>query len=159
MRPALLALQSLPTSLPRGTPYSASPVPKKGAAALTAAGAEVHRGSLDDLDNLTGGARAADGVIHTAFNHNFATYLANCEADIGIVKAPRRRPRAVRGPLLVTSGTGASKDGQKAADFSVHPRLKSEQAAAELAAQGVRASGHTASAVCPWPGAITASCR
>lgn len=113
---------------------------EEGAAALTAAGAEVHRGSLDDIDSLTGGARAADGVIHTAFNHNFATYLANCEADIGIVKALGAGLARSGGPLLVTSGTGASKDGQKAADFSVHPRLKSEQAAAELAAQGVRAS-------------------
>ena len=42
-----------------------------GAAALRAAGAEVQRGALDDLDSLRDGAARADGVIHTAFNHDF----------------------------------------------------------------------------------------
>src|SRR5436189_4791349 len=42
------------------------------AAALTAAGAEVHRGTLDDLDGLAAAAAASDGVIHLAFKHDIA---------------------------------------------------------------------------------------
>ena len=46
-----------------------------GAATLAAQGAEVHRGSLDDLDSLRSGAHQADGVIHTAFNHDFSNSI------------------------------------------------------------------------------------
>jgi uncharacterized protein YbjT (DUF2867 family) len=52
-----------------------------GAAALTALGAEVHRGSIEDLDSLKSGAAAADGVIHLAFNHDFSKWAENCELD------------------------------------------------------------------------------
>ncbi|MGH8326279.1 MAG: NAD-dependent epimerase/dehydratase family protein, partial [Steroidobacteraceae bacterium] len=43
-----------------------------GAQRLAAAGAEVHRGSLEDVESLKSGAAAADAVIHTAFNHDFS---------------------------------------------------------------------------------------
>ena len=52
-----------------------------GAAALAKTGAEVHRGDLDDLESLRSGAAAADGVIHTAFNHDFSQFAKNCEQD------------------------------------------------------------------------------
>lgn len=110
------------------------------AASLTAAGAEVHRGSLEDLDGLRRGAAAADGVIHTAFNHNFSTYLANCAADRPIIEALGSALVGSDRPLIVTAGTGFQQENQRAADFTAHPRLTTEAAAADLVAQGVRVS-------------------
>src|SRR3981081_3389344 len=59
------------------------------AAALKAAGAEVHRGSLDDLDSLRSGAAASDGVIHLAFKHDIAfsgDFQGAADADRGAVE-------------------------------------------------------------------------
>lgn len=52
-----------------------------GVKSLTDAGAEVHRGDLQDLEGLRCGAASADAVIHLAFNHDFSKFVANCEDD------------------------------------------------------------------------------
>ncbi len=57
------------------------------AAAVTAAGAEVHRGSIDDADSLRTGVAKADAVIHTAFNHDFSKFKENCENDRRVIDA------------------------------------------------------------------------
>src|ERR1700689_1640257 len=58
-----------------------------GAESLIAAGAEVHRGVLENLESLRSGAASADAVIHTAFNHDFSKYMANCESDRQVIEA------------------------------------------------------------------------
>ena len=74
------------------------------AAALGAAGAEVHRGTIDDLDSLRKAADAADGVIHLAFKHELAfsgDFQGAADADRGlrIVRRRRRQPFAAAGAL------------------------------------------------------------
>ena len=69
------------------------------AASLGAAGAEVHRGSLDDLESLRRGTVAADGVIHTAFIHDFSNFAAAAETDRRAHRDARRRPRRFGPPL------------------------------------------------------------
>jgi uncharacterized protein YbjT (DUF2867 family) len=77
----------------------------KGAVSLAAVGADVLRGSLEDLDSLKNGAADSDGVIHTAFIHDFLNYAAAAETDrraietLGTVLAGSGRP------FVVTSGT------------------------------------------------------
>ena len=116
-----------------------------GAKSLTAAGAEAHRGDLEDLESLRSGAAMADGVIHTAFNHDFSKFAANCEMDRRAIEALGEALAGSDRPLIVTSGTAlvspgrlATEDVVPAFDPAAFPRA-SEHAGDSLTARGVRA--------------------
>jgi nucleoside-diphosphate-sugar epimerase len=99
-----------------------------GAAALKEAGAEVHRGVLDDLDSLRRGAAAADGVIHLAFQHGISDFAAALTTDL----------RAVETMGAALAGTGRP--------FVTTAHLNGEASDnAVLALAGVRASVATLS--------------
>lgn len=117
-----------------------------GAQALAAAGAEVHRGTLEDLDSLKAGAVRADGVIHLAFNHDFSRYMTNCEDDRRVIEALGSVLAGSDRQLIVTSGTGmtATTPGEPALEdgpampSTMMPRAASEEAAVAVGATVVR---------------------
>jgi nucleoside-diphosphate-sugar epimerase len=119
----------------------------EAAKSLIAAGAQVHRGDLEDLESLRSGAAAADGVIHTAFIHDFSKFQANCETDRHAIEALGSALAGSDRPLVVTSGAGilpparlATEETVPASGPTAHPRVASEEAAASVAARGVRVS-------------------
>src|SRR5271167_3996126 len=72
-----------------------------GAAVLAATGAAVHRGSLEDLESLRSGAAAADGVIHTAFIHDWFQIMASIETDRKAVEVMARALKGSNKPFLI----------------------------------------------------------
>ena len=118
-----------------------------GAQSLVAAGAAVHRGNLEDLEGLRSGAAKSDGVIHTAFNHDFSKFGANCEHDRNVIEALGDVLVGSDRPLLITSGTGMGNavPGQPATEDHFdpnhpNPRKASEVAGASVAERGVNVS-------------------
>jgi len=114
------------------------------AKSLVSAGANLHRGSLEDLESLRSGAVAAYAVIHTAFIHDFSNYGPAAEADRRAIETLGGALAGSDRPLIVTSGTLlAQRRGSLATEEDTpnpsFPR-KSEEAALALAARGVRAS-------------------
>lgn len=117
---------------------------EKAAKELVAAGAEVHRGSLEDLESLRSGAATADGVIHTAFIHDFSNYGSAAETDRRAIETLGAALAGSNRPLIITSGTLlAQRQGPLATEGdAANPNFprKSEEAVVALAARGVRTS-------------------
>jgi nucleoside-diphosphate-sugar epimerase len=115
-----------------------------GAQALIHAGAEVHRGTLEDPESLRSGAAQAHAVIHTAFDHDFSRFVENCEKDTRAIAALGAALAGADRPLIITSGTGAGSGahGEPASEdvFNAshpNPRMASERAAQALLEQGI----------------------
>jgi nucleoside-diphosphate-sugar epimerase len=117
------------------------------ARSLAAAGAEVHRGALDDPGSLQRGAAGSDGVIHTAFVHDFSNIAAAGETDrlaieaLGAELAGSGRPFVVTSAvgLLAAGRMGVEEDAPDPHSGGAH-RIASEDAALSLASRGVRVS-------------------
>ncbi|MBE7220339.1 MAG: SDR family oxidoreductase, partial [Caulobacteraceae bacterium] len=114
-----------------------------GAEQLRVAGAEAHRGGLEDPDSLAEGAASADAVIHTAFDHDFSRFVENCEKDRRVIRAMGAALAGTDKPLIITSGTGMGAPGpgrlarEDVVDWNnPNPRIASEAAGAEVAEQG-----------------------
>jgi nucleoside-diphosphate-sugar epimerase len=123
------------------------------AATLQAAGAEVQRGDLDDLDGLRAAAAAADGVIHLAFNHEWmrtGDFVAATDQDQRAIETMAGALVGTGKPFVGTGGTmmlamGGLLDGGRAgteADVVTQggPRADAENALIAMAEQGVRSS-------------------
>jgi nucleoside-diphosphate-sugar epimerase len=117
------------------------------AAAVQDAGAVVIRGSLDDLDTLTAAATAADGVIHTAYVHDFSQMEAAAVTDRRVITTLGAALEGSDRPLVVTTGTGVLQPGRPVGEDDRHdpstpghPRRENETVALELADRGVRVS-------------------
>lgn len=117
------------------------------AATLAAAGVEVHRGTLEDTDSLQRGAAAADGIIHTAFIHDFSQYAANAATDLRAIEAMISVLEGSGKPLVITSGTVVVPPGQvstenanAAPDSPASVRAPSEVAVLAAAERGIRGS-------------------
>lgn len=113
------------------------------AASLSAIGAEVHRGNLDDPETLRSGAAVADAVIHTAFNHDFSRFVENCELDRRVIETLGDMLAGTDRLLIVTSAIGVIDGGGRivteddiAPAEASNPRVATEQAAAAVAARG-----------------------
>jgi nucleoside-diphosphate-sugar epimerase len=121
--------------------------------ALTAAGATVHRGALDDLDSLRSAAAASDGVIHLAFKHDLAfsgDFQGATEADRRAIEALGEGLEGSDRPFVIASGVLGLAPGRVAnerdghdlgsADGPVHPRMANAELTLSFASRGVRAS-------------------
>ncbi|WP_433696325.1 SDR family oxidoreductase [Paraburkholderia phenoliruptrix] len=116
----------------------------EGEQSLAAIGADVHRGSLEDLESLRTGAAAADAVIHLGFVHDWANFAQSCEIDRRAIEALGSVLAGSNRLLIATAGTAglagpgrvATEDDDVPPDFPL-PRV-SEQTALSL--KGVRAS-------------------
>lgn len=113
------------------------------AAKVAQLGAEVVRGSLDDLASLRAAAALADGVVHLGYNHDFSQMAAAAQTDRAAIDAFADVLQGSGGPLLIASGTLGLAPGRVGTeadmpDAGVHPRVANAAHTLGLAARGIR---------------------
>ena len=117
---------------------------ESGVRSLAEAGTHAHRGDLDDLESLRRGAAESDGVIHTAFGHDFSRFAESSEADRQAIETLGEVLHGSERPLVVTAGVPShpgrltTEDDAPPPASPAYPRV-SEQTATALAARGVNA--------------------
>lgn len=118
----------------------------KGAKTLEAAGATAMFGELTDLKSLRDATNSVDGVIHTAFNHDFSKLKENSEIDRRVIETLGEALAGSQRPLVVSSGTGLvdrsrihglARETDKPFSSALFPRAATEEAAASMLAKGV----------------------
>jgi nucleoside-diphosphate-sugar epimerase len=130
---------------------------ESSASAMEAAGIEVVRGDLDDLDLLHGVARDADAVAHLAFKHDIAfsgDFQGAADADRRAVETLGDALAGTDRPFVIASGTlglapgsvATERDGLEPFADETDPfrgarsRLATAQLALALASRGIRSS-------------------
>lgn len=119
------------------------------AATLAALGAEAHAGDLRERDDLKAGIKQSDAVIHTAFDHDFSNFIANCKIDRDVIEYMGRELAGTNRPLVVASPLGALSAGGMATEADMplpasnparHPRALTEDAVDLVAEMNVPVS-------------------
>jgi nucleoside-diphosphate-sugar epimerase len=120
-----------------------------GAQSLAAMGADVHRGELSDLEGLRLGASLVDGVIHTAFNHDFSKFVANSQADRQAIEVMGSALQGSDRPFIITSVAvlGTPARGKPATEDHYNPDHPNPRNAAELAGAALVQRGVNVSVV------------
>ena len=116
------------------------------AQSLIAAGAQVLRGNLEDGDSLRSGVAQSDAVVHTAFNHDFSRFQANCEVERRAIEAMAGALAGSSRPMIISSGVALLAPGRLSTEDlaadpnSPVPRVVTEVTADALAARGLHIS-------------------
>ncbi|TRW26660.1 SDR family oxidoreductase [Flavobacterium zepuense] len=110
---------------------------------LKAAGAEAHLGDLNDLESIKAGVRAADGVIHLGFIHDFTRFPEVCAIDKTVIETMGGELIGTDKPFIVTSGTAVAANNDVLTEAGrihsfTNPRTATELAVDAVAAKGVR---------------------
>ncbi len=113
----------------------------RAADAIAALGAEVRRGSLDDIESLRAGAEDADGVVHLGYHHDFSQMAEAAQTDRRAIETFGDVLAGTDGVLLIASGVvgmGAGATERDIPDPSLHPRVATAQLVTSMSERGMR---------------------